>query len=257
MTSLNAAPRLLIVEDDAELRETLQLMLSEEGYQVTEAASRAEALALLHQDTFDLVLTDLFRTPTSVPPESVLPILKHAAPTPVGIMTAWNLSEEKAQQAGFACLIRKPFDVDAFMATIAACIHQPLTPEQEQQARLVRDYIAAVAQYDFEQALGYVTEDVVYHAPAPTRHFPHFRLVRGKADFRAYLEQAAYFIRDFEVEQFSVFPHPTGLAVRYSTGWTAPDGRHQRLAASLVFHFEGELISRFGFQPGTERAPSA
>ena len=137
MTSRAAAPRLLIVEDDAELRETLHLVLGEEGYQVTGAASLAQALALLQQETFDCVLTDVFHTPGHPPLQSVLPLLTRAAPTPVGIMTAWNVSEQAAQQEGFACFIQQPFDLEAFMATIAAVVNKPLTPEQVEQAHTV------------------------------------------------------------------------------------------------------------------------
>lgn len=137
MTSRDAAPRLLIVEDDAELRETLHLVLGEEGYQVTDAASLAQAMALLQQETFDFVLTDAFHTAGHPPLQSVLPLLNQAAPTPVGIITAWNLSEQTAQQEGFACFIRQPFDLDAFMATIAAVLNKPLTPAQVKQAHTV------------------------------------------------------------------------------------------------------------------------
>lgn len=137
MTSRGAAPRLLIVEDDAELRETLHLVLSEEGYQVTGAASLAQALALLHQEPFDGVLTDVFHTAGHPPLQSVLPLLKQAAPTPVGILTAWNLSEQAVQQEGFACYIKKPFDLGAFMATLAAVLNEPLTPAQVEQAHTV------------------------------------------------------------------------------------------------------------------------
>lgn len=256
MTSLDAPPRLLLVEDDVDIQEALQLVLSEEGYQVRAAASLADALAVLQHDTFDFVLTDVFYTAGHPPLHSVLPLLAHAAPTPVGIITAWNLSEHEAQQAGFTCLIRKPFDFDALMTTLAGIINKPLTPEQVKQARIVWSYLAAIVQYDFDQAASYVTDEVIYHTPAPTRHLPHTRLVRGKADFLAYQQQAAGFIRDLQIEQFSIFPHPTGLAVRYTARWVAPDDSHQQLAASLVFHFAGELISRFGFQTDAESAAS-
>jgi DNA-binding response OmpR family regulator len=137
MTALAAAPCLLIAEDEDEIREALQFVLSEEGYQVMAATSLAEALALLHEQTFDFVLTDLFHTPGHPPLHSVQPLLTQAAPTPIGIMTAWNLSEQEVHQAGFACLIQKPFDLDAVMATIASVINKALTPEQVKQARTV------------------------------------------------------------------------------------------------------------------------
>ena len=47
--------RLLIVDDDDALRESLQLVLSAEGFQVVVAANGAEALAQLENDPVDVV----------------------------------------------------------------------------------------------------------------------------------------------------------------------------------------------------------
>jgi two-component system, sensor histidine kinase and response regulator len=51
--------RILIVEDDPDLREVFQIALSFEGYDVREARSGFEALRLLDTDPPDLVLLDL------------------------------------------------------------------------------------------------------------------------------------------------------------------------------------------------------
>ncbi|HSN89649.1 MAG TPA: response regulator [Anaeromyxobacteraceae bacterium] len=53
-------PRILLVEDDAPLRETLAELLAEEGYEVASAANGAEALALLEaSEAPSLILLDL------------------------------------------------------------------------------------------------------------------------------------------------------------------------------------------------------
>ena len=51
--------RILLVEDDRELRATLREALAVEGYEVQAAASLADARAQLHQTVMDLVLLDL------------------------------------------------------------------------------------------------------------------------------------------------------------------------------------------------------
>jgi DNA-binding response OmpR family regulator len=51
--------KLLVVDDEAGVRRSLQGILEQEGHQVTTAASGEEALAALDQDTFDLLLVDL------------------------------------------------------------------------------------------------------------------------------------------------------------------------------------------------------
>jgi CheY-like chemotaxis protein len=51
--------RVLLVEDQALLRESLRTMLEFDGHQVTEAGNGAEALNLFKIAEFDLVITDL------------------------------------------------------------------------------------------------------------------------------------------------------------------------------------------------------
>jgi two-component SAPR family response regulator len=51
--------RLLVLEDDANLRQVLHDVLSDEGYQVTAASTGAEAVELASHQTFDLIITDI------------------------------------------------------------------------------------------------------------------------------------------------------------------------------------------------------
>jgi CheY-like chemotaxis protein len=51
--------RILVVDDDAEIRELLTTALVGEGYTVDEACDGGEALTLLEQRPYDLVLSDL------------------------------------------------------------------------------------------------------------------------------------------------------------------------------------------------------
>jgi two-component system nitrogen regulation response regulator NtrX len=50
----------LIVDDEAEIRESLQSILAEEGYLVTCAATAAEAMTLLRDAAYDVVLLDIW-----------------------------------------------------------------------------------------------------------------------------------------------------------------------------------------------------
>jgi CheY-like chemotaxis protein len=54
--------RILIVDDEAAIRLTLDLLLRRRGYRVTVASSGAEALMLIEQQPFDLLLLD-YRMP--------------------------------------------------------------------------------------------------------------------------------------------------------------------------------------------------
>jgi len=50
----------LIVDDEAEIRDSLEGILSEEGYLVTTAATAGEALTLLADALYDVVLLDIW-----------------------------------------------------------------------------------------------------------------------------------------------------------------------------------------------------
>ncbi|HEX5529008.1 MAG TPA: response regulator [Methylomirabilota bacterium] len=54
-----AVRRILVVEDDDALREVLTVALSRDGHTVDGACDGTEALALLEQQPYDLVLSDL------------------------------------------------------------------------------------------------------------------------------------------------------------------------------------------------------
>ncbi len=51
--------RILVVDDEAEIRRTLKLLLEQEGYTVRCAANGREALQLLKQEIVELLITDL------------------------------------------------------------------------------------------------------------------------------------------------------------------------------------------------------
>ncbi len=53
------AKKILIVDDDPDLRDATQIMLSGAGYEVVGASSGAEAMALLDKQTVDLILLDV------------------------------------------------------------------------------------------------------------------------------------------------------------------------------------------------------
>src|SRR5262245_36618561 len=51
--------RILVVDDEVELREAVKDLLSRNGYAVEQAASAQEALALVSANQFDLVISDI------------------------------------------------------------------------------------------------------------------------------------------------------------------------------------------------------
>jgi DNA-binding response OmpR family regulator len=125
MTHLPSPTRLLVVEHDTGIQDLLAALLTSEGYAVSLAASPDEARRLLDKQTFQLVLTDLFSTNPSDRFGSAEQLRASAHPTPVGVITGWNVEEEEITQHEFAFVLRKPFDVEDLSATITACVRSP------------------------------------------------------------------------------------------------------------------------------------
>ncbi|HEY1534170.1 MAG TPA: sigma-54 dependent transcriptional regulator, partial [Polyangiaceae bacterium] len=106
-------PRILIVDDQLSMAETLADGLHEHGYEGVAIASSKEAIGLLQGEGFDALVTDL-RMPGADGFE-LLKISRAAAPTrPVIVMTAYSAVEsavESIRQGAFHYLT-KPFKVE-------------------------------------------------------------------------------------------------------------------------------------------------
>ena|ERR1051326_4097592 len=125
-TRLPSSARLLVVEHDTGIQDLLATFLTSEGYDVSLAASPDEACTLLHEQNFHLVLTDLFSNSRNDRFCAAERLSTSAHPTPVGVITGWHVEEDEIAQHDFAFVIRKPFDVEALVDTITACVPSPL-----------------------------------------------------------------------------------------------------------------------------------
>ena len=122
---MSEQPVILIIEDEARLRDNLQTLLQSEGYHVTTAQNGAEGIKRLRQESFDLVITDL------VMPEidgfQVLEYLKAYSPeTVVVVMTAYVSAGSviDALRKGAYDYLSKPFEFDLMKATIARALEK-------------------------------------------------------------------------------------------------------------------------------------
>jgi len=56
---MSETSRILIVDDNSEIREVINILLSGEGYEVSEAGNGAEALEKIRQEEYDLIILDV------------------------------------------------------------------------------------------------------------------------------------------------------------------------------------------------------
>jgi two-component system KDP operon response regulator KdpE len=130
------AAKILIVDDEPQIRTLLRRALSRAGYRVIEAANAREALAAKRIDRPELILLDL-----GLPDRDGLELvttLKQAPGCRLIVVSAREQTEEKvaALDLGADDYVTKPFDVDELLARIRASLRLRLASEAE-RARLV------------------------------------------------------------------------------------------------------------------------
>jgi len=106
-------PLILVIDDEASMREFLEILLTRQGYQVMLAANGLEALGFCDRFHFDLVITDL-KLPGLDGIEVTRKIQKAAPGTQVMVITAFGSTESavEAMKAGACDYLEKPFQVN-------------------------------------------------------------------------------------------------------------------------------------------------
>ena len=131
--------RILIVEDEAVIRQALWRLLTRNGYDVAEAGSVAEAREHRDLASFDIVIADL-----RLPGAPGTDIIEACAPVPVLIMTSYGSvkSAVESMKLGAADYITKPFDHDEMLLVVRRILDQRqlLRRAQSLQADLDRAY---------------------------------------------------------------------------------------------------------------------
>jgi excisionase family DNA binding protein len=120
-------PEVLVVDDDAAVRELLAKALTGAGYQVEVAVDGPSALVKLGEKAYDLMITDL-----KMPGLDGLSVIREARRTcpslPVIVITGYS-SEATAIEAidlGVAGYLTKPFRVPRILAAAARALGEPI-----------------------------------------------------------------------------------------------------------------------------------
>lgn len=127
---MNAAARILLVDDEPQIRRFLDIALRAQGHAVLEAADGATALATLEAMPVDLVVLDL-----GLPDRDgaeVLRDLRRRSQVPVIVLSVRAHEAEKVRllDLGANDYVTKPFGVPEFMARVRALLRQHATGGQ-------------------------------------------------------------------------------------------------------------------------------
>jgi len=145
-----ARGRVLIIDDEMEIRESLETLLEFEGYEVDSAANGAQGLVKLGGRPFDLVLLDL-----ALPDRNgieLLPEIRSLDPQISVIMiTAYGTVEDavRAMQSGATNFLQKPWDNEKLLADVRAAVARRRAEEENIQLKR-----ALKQRYNFENIVG-------------------------------------------------------------------------------------------------------
>ncbi|MBN1887386.1 MAG: response regulator transcription factor [Thermoflexales bacterium] len=116
--------RILIVEDENTLRETLVYNLSKEGYQVTQTGDGADALDLARAKPYELIVLDIMLP--GMDGLSVCRILRKEQATPIIMLTARSSEVDRivGLESGADDYIVKPFSLGEFLARVRAVLRR-------------------------------------------------------------------------------------------------------------------------------------
>src|SRR5271170_3277803 len=148
--SVPAAGSVLIIDDEAAIRESLETLLELEGYGVESASTGEEGLARIGERSFDLVLLDL-----ALPDRNGMDLLAEIhlqdPGLPVIMITAYGTVENavRAMQSGAANFIQKPWDNEKLLADVRAAVGWRRAEEENVQLKR-----ALKQRYNFENIVG-------------------------------------------------------------------------------------------------------
>jgi DNA-binding NtrC family response regulator len=120
--------RIMVVDDDAGIRRSLQILLSRAGHEVLQAADGLEAIQLWRNGGADLVITDL-HMPHKDGIETILELLTHTPGVPIIAMSGGGQTKRldllgNVTLLGSVLTIEKPFTLNEMMSMVSQALGQ-------------------------------------------------------------------------------------------------------------------------------------
>jgi len=125
--------RVLVIDDDASIRESMKKVLRREDYEVLLAADGQEALDRFDPQELDLLLLDL-NLPACSGWDVFEEITAKNPCVPVIVITGDSAQSRVAKAAGVGAFLEKPIDVPVLLQTIRDLLAEP---KEQRQRRLV------------------------------------------------------------------------------------------------------------------------
>jgi two-component system KDP operon response regulator KdpE len=132
-----SAGRILVVDDDSQIRRVMRVTLTAQGYEVSDAKSGEEALERLRCEKYDLVLLDMNMSGMGgIKICRTLRSGRHGFELAIIMLTVRDTEKDKvdALDAGADDFVTKPFSMPELLARIRAALRRvPVNPSLELQ----------------------------------------------------------------------------------------------------------------------------
>jgi two-component system, NtrC family, response regulator PilR len=143
MVKMNKQHKILVVDDELSMREFLDVLLSKAGYRVSLAKNGKQAVKLIQNNSYDLVLTDI-RLGDITGLDVLNEVKKKDQDTVVIMISAYSTTEiaVEAMNHGAYDFVPKPFDNSELKSTVAkALVLKTLEHERESRSSELADHL--------------------------------------------------------------------------------------------------------------------
>ena len=146
--NVSQATRILVVDDDANIRRVVSIVLSRAGYQIDTASTGEEAIAKSNVESYNMALVDI-RLP-DIQGTKLLSLLRDPTPRMLKvIMTGYPLLENamEAITRGVDAYLTKPVKAETLLATV-----QELFKKQQAEKEFTEEQLKAYMASRFKEA---------------------------------------------------------------------------------------------------------
>jgi len=129
--------RILIIDDEQQIRSMLRLMLERDGYEVVEAPDGIEGIRAYRQNPADLIITDLIM-PNQDGIGMIIELQKEFPDVKIIAMSGGGLNKPEgylkgAKKLGAAYTLTKPIDREKMLRAVKNTIKDPASEVEETQ----------------------------------------------------------------------------------------------------------------------------
>lgn len=142
-------PRILVVDDERNMRNMLELGLAQHGFDVTSAADGAEALDRVRESAFDAIVLDVMMP--RIDGTSLIPMLRRLTEAPIVMLSARKDAPDQiaALAAGADDYVGKPFNLGELAARLHSRLRRPQLAKRDTVAYgdIVMDNASRAAEF--------------------------------------------------------------------------------------------------------------